>query len=358
MVTREPTSKSTNRQQSDGTVDLCGRAVQLSPDARCLVVMYHYVHEGETVSLPSPAAAKLPQGVVGLTPGEFSRQLDQLCFALEPIDWPMLFAWREGRASIPERSFLLTFDDGLADHWRYVVPILQRRKLHGTFFVPGATLTSHSLLSAHAVHLLLTVLDDETLTRELSEKILQDQGADAQRYLAIDEQAALKLYHYESPERARLKYLLAIALPSEMSDRAIHALFTRHIGSPKRWAKHWYLGWDELVQMQSMGHTIGGHGFAHRAYTGLSPEACRADVLRVGTVLRDGLGSEPRPFSYPYGRVEPSLSDAFRQAGFVHAFTTQTRWLTSECDTFSMPRFDTIAVNAALDRGAVCPQTS
>ena len=116
---------------------------------RCLVVMYHYVHDTEPMTA---------EGVKGLTSREFRLQLDRLCSAAEPIDWPALFAWSRGHGTLPQRCFLLTFDDGLADHARVVLPILQERGLRGTFFVPGAVLDSERLLPAHAIHLLLSTL--------------------------------------------------------------------------------------------------------------------------------------------------------------------------------------------------------
>ncbi len=312
--------------------------------SRCLVVMYHYVHDREPLTC---------SGLAGLSSSEFSAQLDELTRALTPTDWPSIYAWMQGRGSIPGRCFLLTFDDGLADHAEVVLPMLQERGLRGTFFVPGCVLTSQRLLSAHAIHLLLATLGEQRLMQELVTH-LDEQEGNADRLDTLDTAAAEAMYHYESPIRAHLKYLLTMVLPIALRDAAVEALFKRHVGSPARWSRHWYLGWDDLVRMQSLGHTIGGHGFSHEPYIRLSPTEQGQDMRRAGRVLHDGLGADIRPFSYPFGGFDDTICTTCRASGFSHAFTTEERWVTRQSDLLKLPRVDTIHVDAVLRQELAC----
>ncbi len=321
--------------------------------SRCLVVMYHYVHDTEPVTA---------EGVFSLTTREFKAQLDQLCRVAEPINWPGLFAWMEGRGELPERCFLLTFDDGLADHARIVAPILMERGLHGVFFVPGAVLTSQRMLPAHATHLLLSTLGVERFEHELLHYLAQQQrrGIQADEDAVIDwaarvdEAAAQAMYDYETPARARLKYLLTAVLPIELRNAALAALFERHVGSMQRWAGEWYMGWDDLVYLQSAGHTIGGHGYCHEPYLRLTPGERRKDMRRIAAVLRGGLAAEVRPFSYPYGSFDDDTCAACRETGFAHAFTTQPLWIDSAGETHRLPRVDTIHVGRIIEEEFAC----
>jgi len=43
--------------------------------------------------------------------------------------------WQDGETEIPERTVVLTFDDGYASHFELVAPLLVRYKFSGTFFV-------------------------------------------------------------------------------------------------------------------------------------------------------------------------------------------------------------------------------
>ncbi len=321
---------------------------------RCLAVMYHYVHDREPfagLGLSSSA-----DGIRGLTSRQFTTQIDHLCSFMEPIDWPTLYAWMCGRGSIPEPSFLLTFDDGLADHAHIVLPVLERRDLRGVFFVTGAELMIQKMLPAHAIHVLLSLLGEEVFERKLHDA-LEEQGIDGVELASsVDAETAEALYDYESPARARLKHLLTNALPIDVRNAAIDALFEQYIGSSARWSKAWYLGWDDLVEMSALGHTIGVHGYSHEPLTRLTPDERRRDLQRIAAVLRSGLGSDIRPLSYPYGQWDDDTRQACREAGFPHAFTTQPRWIIKDGDALALPRVDTIKVDTFLKEQVQCGQ--
>lgn len=313
---------------------------------RCLVVMYHYVHPADSLLLGTLPA---------LTPEDFGSQLDELCAVMEPIDWPRLFAWTQHRAAIPERCFLATFDDGLSDHFHHVVPLLQKRGLRGTFFVPGCVLTGQHLLSAHAIHLLLATLGDEEFASALNQKLAVHTPRENWWVSARDADARV-LYHYETPVRARLKYLLTIVLPTALRDVVVEEMFAQHIGSSSRWARQWYMQWDQVKELESLGHTVGGHGFAHESYARMSEAEIRQDVARVDAVLREGLGPDLRPFSYPYGGVNYVAQKICEQAGFAHAFTTESLAVTEPLELLALPRVDTIHVATHITKESTCPQ--
>ena len=44
-------------------------------------------------------------------------------------------AWQQGDGALPERTVVLTFDDGYASHFEIVVPLLLRYRFTGTFFI-------------------------------------------------------------------------------------------------------------------------------------------------------------------------------------------------------------------------------
>lgn len=322
----------------------------------CLVVMYHYVRPTSALrGLPSFSSdARLD----AMSVADFEAQLDCLCARYEPIDWPRLCAWREGRSEPPHRSFLLTFDDGLQDHARYVAPALQRRGLHGVFFVPGVVLAEECMLPAHMVHLLMARLGAPRMNELLHEQLCEtgdvsdDWLDDTSWHSEAD-----RLYHYETPGRARLKYLLTMRLPPNIRNRHIKLLFRTRIGSPRRWSQEWYLSWDDIVGLQSGGHTVGGHGYLHEPLERLSEAQQKEDMVRVARLFQDGFGHTRRPFSYPYGRVGDSTPSLCRDAGFVQAFTTQERWLTQADDCFLWPRVDTIHVDQFIEQEAACPTT-
>lgn len=326
--------------------------------SQCMVVMYHYVHD--LGSIPGKNISSATNRIPGLSPKEFSEQIDELCSTMEPIDWPTLYGSMNGRSDLPPRSFLLTFDDGLADHAKIVLPILEEYNIRGVFFVPAAVLTHYQMLSSHATHLLLATLGTEPLyeciREQLSELSEKKWVEDFVRGVDSPDEATSRMYHYESPIRAHIKYFLTMKMPVSLRQSVINSLFVKHVGSMSRWAKRWYLGWDDLVDIHALGHTIGGHSFAHEPLSHLTPDGCIKDLLRSAEVLNDGLGHDIRPMSYPYGCIPDDAPRMCKQAGFVHAFTTERRYLGKQDDPYLLPRVDTIQVKQLLSESIECNQ--
>jgi len=316
-------------------------------EQRVLAIMYHYVRD---------RAGTAEAGIRGLDTAAFTRQLDLLARHLEPISWPMLYAWSCGRMRIPERCFLLTFDDGLADHAEVVAPLLERRGLRGVFFASGHALEARGMDAAHQVHLLLATLGDvafhDALRAWLDEHGPLDVGLGE-----VDREAAGRLYHYEPPDRALVKYFLHRVLPTDTRDRAVEELFRRHVGEPGEVARRWYLDCEQLVRLETAGHTVGGHGFAHCPYVPMPFQDRVRDLYRSAGLLRSVLGPGLRPFSYPYGSFDRVTALACADAGFAQAFTTRRGWIRGDDPSHELNRVDTIAVEAFLEQELLCPQS-
>jgi len=64
-------------------------------------------------------------------------------------------AWQQGTASLPERTVILTFDDGYASHFELVAPLLVRYRFTGTFFVSPALIGTPRYLTWEQLRKLL-----------------------------------------------------------------------------------------------------------------------------------------------------------------------------------------------------------
>ena len=316
--------------------------------SRCLAVMYHYVHDRFFGADAIPHQGK---GVRGLSVAQFETQLDLLTSQLEPVDWVKLSGGIRGKTSLPARSFLLTFDDGLREHAEIVLPILERRGLKGTFFVPGCVLSRPRMLSAHLVHLLLEALGEKKLVEEVK-NTLAGTATDSELDDA-EEAQALKLYHYETPELARLKFLLTMKLPLVTRASVIRRLFEKHIGPQQEWVARWYLTSDHVRELDARGHTIGGHSFGHEPYGRLDAETLERDIGRSAWALQNVLGAGERPFAYPFGSVHTKSAEFLGAAGFVRAFGTAPTWVVPKSPLMNLPRIDTIRVEAELQEATV-----
>ena len=71
-----------------------------------------------------------------ITTGELEQLLSQLRrLGYQTLSSREFLAWQHGQGSLPERTVVLTFDDGYASHFESVAPLLVRYRFSGTFFI-------------------------------------------------------------------------------------------------------------------------------------------------------------------------------------------------------------------------------
>ena len=72
---------------------------------------------------------------------------------------------------------VMTFDDGLIDHYD-VLPLLDKYKIIGTFFIPGNVLDKNFIIDSNQVQLLESEVDMHTLAQEILD-LLGDEKEEA-----------------------------------------------------------------------------------------------------------------------------------------------------------------------------------
>ena len=91
------------------------------------IVMYHYVRELERTRYPA---------IKGRRTSEFRAQLAWLRRHHTPVTMAEVVHASRSGDPLPPRAVLLTFDDGYADHYTNVFPLLFDAGVQGAFFPP------------------------------------------------------------------------------------------------------------------------------------------------------------------------------------------------------------------------------
>jgi peptidoglycan/xylan/chitin deacetylase (PgdA/CDA1 family) len=282
-------------------------------------VMWHYVRSAD--ALPRT-------GYHGVTPETFGAQLDALCERTTPVGWAAVLASLAGNAPLPRDAVLLTFDDGLVDHHRVVLPELLARGLSGVFFVlsrrPGDSLTV-----GHALHVLLGVWSPDQVRAEVADRL---SPADRDRYRAAERE--LEGAAPEDPDDVWKRPLQREL--SEVAGPIVRGMVDAAIGPESDVANALHLSPDQLRDLVDAGMTLGGHGRTHPWLDALDEEA-RRDEIAASAALLTSCAKGPWPFAYPYGAAPPSAGSLLGDAGFAAAFTTNA---TERSDRFHIGRID------------------
>jgi peptidoglycan/xylan/chitin deacetylase (PgdA/CDA1 family) len=294
--------------------------------------MYHYVRDVSRTPFPEIKA----MGV-----DVFRDQLDWIASVADAAGLAEAIAFLKGEYTPGRDLFLLTFDDGLKEHYQTVTPILAERGIQGLFFLPTASAGEQVALPVHMSHFLMARLGLRGYREQFAAALRADgvETGDPERYAAVAQQA----YVLDTPEVAQFKYLVNFLLEESTRDRIVTGLFDRHIGDRRGFAQALYLSWDEARSMQDAGMVLGGHSHRHRPLSGPSSEVSQ-DLELCRRLLQDRLHPQPLwPFSYPYGKrssFTPEATRTLQRLGFHCAFTTESGDNGPGCGLFEIARTD------------------
>lgn len=294
--------------------------------------MYHYVREFEP---------EYP----------FFRFLHRDSFALQ-LDWlsenygmATKGSWKkaiEGNVNTDE-NVVLTFDDGLKDHVKYVLPELSSRNMWGMFYICSAPYISGRILDVHKVHLILGRLGENAfsvLKKTVKTEMLNEEGKQAFSkgpYATQNNSKSVDQF------KRYLNYYISYEYRGEVLEQLMEEVFGCNDIDI---IKELYLSIDDIRKLHKSGMIIGSHTETHRVLSRLSVEEQVEEINNSQEFLEDILGVKPTTFCYPYGGEHTFTDDTqnvLNDAGFELAFSVEPRDCTS--NDFSrlplkLPRFD------------------
>jgi peptidoglycan/xylan/chitin deacetylase (PgdA/CDA1 family) len=254
-----------------------------------------------------------------------------------------------GSGELPDRALLVTFDDGLREQVAHALPVLQRLGIPAVFFVSTQPIASGRIETVHKIHLMRS----QTATRDFL-GLLGRQAAAHGISLTIDlDDEVVSQYPYDSPDVAKLKYLLNSALPVHDAARLIDACFAEVFpGRESAMSEQLYMDVSQVRMVASLGF-LGSHGH-HHLPLGLIGEAEAAREIALSVYhLRRWTGSAPFALSYPYGSKSAcpaALGPLCEVEGIEFAFTMERTTNRNFQQPLFLGRFD--AKDVPSDREA------
>src|SRR6267143_4668092 len=159
----------------------------------CKIIMYHYVRPIKNGTYPQ---------IKGLELEGFIRQMEFFRKNCNFITTMQLLSCIYDGKLVHENSILLTFDDGLKDHYLHVFPILQKFKVQGLFFPTAETIEANKVLDVHKIHFILARCDNKKkIIDEIFTLIKQNKDR----------------YHLNSPE----SYFDVLAVPNRFDAKEV-----------------------------------------------------------------------------------------------------------------------------------------
>ncbi len=305
--------------------------------AKVTVLMYHFVRDLRHSRYPA---------IKGLSTADFKGQIQYLEKHYNFVTVKDVRAClQDAPAELPPRAALLTFDDGYADHFTTVFPILDSRGIQGCFFPPARALLEHEVLEVNKIHFILAVVQD---TSELVEHILSrveahraefglKEGAEYLRSSKMD-------HRFDTPEVVFVKRMLQRELPPPLRTSIVSALFSKYVtGDEAAFAHELYLSIDQLRCMLHHGMCMGSHGYSHCWLNTLDATAQEREIdLSLRFLQAVGCDTGDWVMCYPYGGYNESLLSVVRRKGCGLGFSTEVAIANLRTDNpLTLPRLDT-----------------
>lgn len=304
------------------------------PASQLHVLMYHYVRDLPHTRFPH---------LKGMLVEDFRAQVDELAARYELASLETALAFLQGQYRAARDLCLLTFDDGLQEHWTTVTPLLAERGIQGQFFVITAALEEARVAAAHMNHFLMAALGFTKYRRAFLGR-LRELAPAAPRLEMLDAARVRRTYRWDEPAVAAFKYLFNFELATKLRDRIVGELFAEYLGDEAVFARELYLTWAQARQMQEAGMLIGGHSHRHLPLARLSDDEQAGDLHTCLQLLQQRLKPQSWwPFSYPYGKRDSFnqiTMTQLKRSGFTCAFATEVGANNVGADVFAVRRVD------------------
>jgi peptidoglycan/xylan/chitin deacetylase (PgdA/CDA1 family) len=247
------------------------------------------------------------------------------------------------RSGIPCDGVVLTFDDGLADHCAWALPILEKHGLWGMFYVPTGPYRTGQLLDVNQIHLILGRLGGVRAAQALAGIVREDMLAHA-HVAGFREDT----YRGQDNDDAtnRVKRTLNYYIGAEHRPAILATLMLEAFPEGAPPAEKFYVSPVGLRSMWERGMVIGSHSVTHPVLSTLSEAEQAREIGDSFAQLEEMTGGKIATFCYPYGGFHSFTAKTeclLERAGCRWAFNVEPRDITSDDLTLrprALPRYD------------------
>ena len=203
-------------------------------------------------------------------------------------------------------NICLTFDDGFANNYKYVLPLLEHYQVPAVFFITGIRNAGYDILWNDILSVSSRFGPSKIVFK--NEEFVK--GKD-KRYISSSTHKPLVdiLRSTEFDCKAELLQILAPFKNSAESD-------------------YWLQMTEEQIRTLSGSKwtTIGSHGYYHNDLAKISIDSVKKEIIQSKQYLETITGKEIKALAFPYGSYTKKVMNEAKNAGFSQLLATEFRY--------------------------------
>jgi peptidoglycan/xylan/chitin deacetylase (PgdA/CDA1 family) len=281
-----------------------------------------------------------------VSPEHFAEQMEIINKYFHPLSMQDLLRHLQ-QDKVPNRSVVVTFDDGYVDNLDHAKPLLEHSDVPATvFLVTEAIVEEQNFWWDELEWALLQpgTLPDWFELRVNGSKYDWQLG-DAREYSPQNRQKDRQRRPWEASPGSRLAFfyliwqrLLELSKPERLE--ALDGIRTWAGASNDSRRGDRALSKDEVNVLGEGGLIeLGAHTITHPSLKALSTSQQMAEISGSKAQLENIIGHPVISFSYPHGEYSVETIKLVQRAGFQGASTTHFKCVKSGADPFQLPRF-------------------
>jgi peptidoglycan/xylan/chitin deacetylase (PgdA/CDA1 family) len=246
-------------------------------------IMYHYIKNDE----------RYYKNFRYLNLKNFIKQLDYFEKKYGICNYEEIINFHKNPKS---KKIILTFDDGLQEHYNHVYKILKRREKSAIFFIPSKILNKNTFLKVHKIHFLIAKIKIDKLLDQLNNLLKKNRSKNLQNYSNFNKSYTSNDDH----QKVNLfKRYLNYYIDHNSSEKIVSKLI--RINKINLENKNFYLNKKNLLTMSNNKMVIGSHSHSHPVLSNLNYKNQKHEIFLSSKVLQQVTGKKMNFFSFPYG---------------------------------------------------------
>lgn len=285
--------------------------------------MYHDVRDFSNTSFKSRMEMKS-----FLTISQFKYQLDHLVKNYTIISTKDLVNINYKKNT---DYAILTFDDGLIDHYE-ISSMLLDRGITGTFLIPTKPIRDRVVMNSHKIQFILSATDEKLVVKKIF------------KYLNTISGEEKKLWNEFSVSKWKnnwwsdeMVFVTNILRKHKNGKKITNKLFKELVtNDEKDFCEDFYLRENQVMDMVDSGMEIGGHGYLSESLTSLNQEK---EIFESLSYVRKFYNHD-LIFSYPNGSYNKETLKLMKKYKCKFSYTTVQDVITKNTNYLEIPRFD------------------